>query len=158
MVLSYAALKAPIAIPFVALALQFTPLSQLAGFLVSNASIENINSVSTVGSEAQASGDGLVAGISAGPLGVIVLGIEIDNHKNLTWDCWKKVLRDESPAPSQGKMLRDILTDNRIKLVKLNKKDELVLCNIWNELFDIEFYFISSVNQIVAHACKIDNY
>jgi hypothetical protein len=37
--------------------------------------------------------------------------------EKMTFDCWKQILHDESPEPSQGKYLKDILSDSRLKKV-----------------------------------------
>ncbi|KAK0047193.1 protein FAM71B [Biomphalaria pfeifferi] len=104
---------------------------------------------------------GLVtAGVAAGPVGWLVLGTEKHIiHKMYTFDCWKPVVHEMSTEPSKGKLLRDVVGDPRVKqtIVKSNEDGqlpEIILQNIWDELFRIDFVMLSS-QQLAAHAVRM---
>ncbi|XP_013075117.2 uncharacterized protein LOC106061499 [Biomphalaria glabrata] len=110
---------------------------------------------------------GLVtAGVAAGPVGWLILGTEkhivhkSDNQvATYTFDCWKQVVHDMSTEPSKGKLLRDVAGDPRVKqtIVKSNgdgQLPEIILQNIWDELFSIDFVMLSS-QQLAAHAVRM---
>ncbi len=102
---------------------------------------------------AGASGLATAGGIAAGPIGWIILGTD----EFYTFDCWKQVVHDESTAPSQGRFLREVIMDKRIKNVKIetsNDLPQLILENIWDERFRIDYVMLPS-NQLTAHASKI---
>jgi hypothetical protein len=77
-----------------------------------------------------------------------------------TFDCWKPILHDDSSEPSNGKTLQEIAMDPRIKQVTTTFYDNnldlpyLVLENIWNEPFRIEYVY-SPCGQLATHAVKI---
>ena len=52
----------------------------------------------------------VLLGVLAGPVGWLILGGESD-----TFDCWKPVLHDRTIEPSAGKLIKDVVTDPRIK-------------------------------------------
>jgi hypothetical protein len=98
--------------------------------------------------------------IASGPFGLILVGIESDQNENITWDCWKQIVHDESDTPSNGKQLKSLIEDQRVKQVKLiNDLDHdftiLILKNIWNEEFRIDF-FIFPNKKVAAHANKLN--
>ena len=87
--------------------------------------------------------------IAYGPLGMVVLGASPTQY---TFDCWKPIIRDYSQSPSNGKLLRHVLMDPRIKQVSVNQQSpEIVLENIWIEKFRIDFILLPSGQQ-AAHA------
>jgi hypothetical protein len=103
----------------------------------------------------------VAAGIFTGPIGWTILGAtETESPGIYTFDCWKSVLHDDSCEPSNGRILRDVVLDSRIKRVtaaidnKDNDLPELILQNIWDEQFRIE-YVILPPNQLAAHAVRI---
>jgi hypothetical protein len=106
------------------------------------------------------------AAILSGPVGWIVLGAaaEIQSPGVYTFDCWKVVLHDDSSEPSNGRLLKDLIKDPRIKQVTTTtittKNDDndlphLILENIWDEQFSIEYVYLESTNQLAAHAVKV---
>ncbi|CAF1123154.1 unnamed protein product [Adineta steineri] len=104
----------------------------------------------------------IIAGVVSGPVGWTILGSPEDTLTGLhtTFDCWKPILHDDSVEPSNGKLLRDIVVDSRIQKVTIqNNSDgsisQFVLENIWNESFNIEFFYLMPMKQLVAHADKI---
>jgi len=106
---------------------------------------------------------GLVSGIALGPVGWLLLGAaEEPTTSAYTFDCWKQVVRDTSPEPSSGRLLREIVMDPRVKqVIKGAAADnapypEIILENIWDEKFRIE-YVLLPTNQLAAHAVLLSN-
>ena len=89
--------------------------------------------------------------MALGPVGWCVLGAEApEGHDQLfTYDCWKPVLHDTSPEPSNGKLLKDVLSDPRIE--NIFELPELVVENVWHEKFQIQFLTFPN-NIQAAHA------
>ena len=59
-------------------------------------------------------------------------------------------------------LIRDVLNDKRVKDIVVNYENndangypEVIIKNIWHENFYINFFFLPSLNQIVAHAIKL---
>jgi hypothetical protein len=57
-------------------------------------------------------------------------------------------------------LLKHIVIDNRLKTIKLESGNrdnflKLILENIWDECFEINFFYLMAEKQIVAHARKI---
>lgn len=98
-------------------------------------------------------------GFLAGPIGMCILGADVVNY---TFDCWKKVVRDTSPEPSDGKVLYEFVKDERIKHLHVNSDTnssypEVTIVNVWDEHFLIEFYYLPLLDKIAAHAKPIDS-
>jgi hypothetical protein len=95
--------------------------------------------------------------IQSGPVGWMVLGAaQEETAAACTFDCWKPVLHDDSLESSNGRLLRDVVIDSRIKQVTTalsatSSLPEIFLENIWNERFRIE-YIMLPTNQMAAHA------
>jgi hypothetical protein len=71
------------------------------------------------------------------------------------------MVHESSAAPSNGKMLEELLNDPRIKSVNIVNDTQkafdiprFVIENIWNEKFLID-YFPLSTGQLAAHASKL---
>lgn len=100
---------------------------------------------------------------SAGPAGwAILIGAETSSDaKDVTFDCWKPVLRDESTEPSKGKMLKELVKDPRIKRVCITEYEGLLpqvtLENIWGELFRIDYVTVPSISNVdlFGHSVRI---
>ena len=95
-----------------------------------------------------------------GPLGLILVGLESHENDNITWDCWKQIVHDESEIPSSGKSLKSLIEDERVKQVKLmddldHEFINLILKNIWNEEFRIDFFILPN-KKVAAHANKLN--
>jgi hypothetical protein len=107
-------------------------------------------------------GTGLVtAGISSGPVGWIVLGTSAKSNGNgTTFDCWKPVLHDVSEQPSNGMLLKDLCAHPNIARVSCEVRSgsdlpDIVIENIWNEKFGIEYLMVHETEQIFGHAKKL---
>lgn len=102
-----------------------------------------------------------VPAIASSPVGWLVLGVADGGESaKCTFDCWKPLLHEESPVPSTGRLLRDIVVDARIKEVTITANansplPEITLRNIWNELFRIEYVMLPS-QQLAAHAVRLE--
>ena len=102
-----------------------------------------------------------VPAITSGPIGWLLLGVAHDSSaEKCTFDCWKPILHEQSPIPSTGKFLRDVVTDARIKeVISTTNADspfpEITLRNIWNELYRIEYVILPS-KQLAAHAVRLE--
>merc|ERR1711862_968403 len=85
--------------------------------------------------------------------GFAVVGAEAAPKSSVTWDCWKPIFRETSLAPSQGRRLVDILSDERVELVRKNDTNVLVK-NMWDEFFEITPVMLPW-GQVAAHAVKV---
>uniref|UniRef100_A0A914X1Q1 Uncharacterized protein n=1 Tax=Plectus sambesii TaxID=2011161 RepID=A0A914X1Q1_9BILA len=100
-----------------------------------------------------------VLGVATGPLGWVALGADVLEPDGVyTFDCWKMVLHDESTEPSKGRLLREVASDPRIRHLTTvpgaeSEFPRLVLQNIWDEKFLIQFLYLPS-GQLAAHAVK----
>jgi len=96
-----------------------------------------------------------------GPLAIALIGTSFDREKNdITWDCWKPILHDNSIEPSSGIFLKDLLEDDRVKKIeikdKINHLPSLVLTNKWDECFSIDYFYLPTLNKIAGHAKKLN--
>lgn len=120
------------------------------------------------GAAASTSASAAVAvSVSAGPIGWLILGAEKGKEEeggimaNITYDCWKRVLRDdESEGLSNGRLLKDVVSDPRIKRVEIDGHDQtlpkILLTNIWGDMFRIEYVKLPSGELLAAHAVAVD--
>lgn len=106
------------------------------------------------------SGAGVAAalGIGSGPVGWIVLGAETGSDgSQITYDCWKSVIHDTSEEPSKGMLLKDVMCHPHVANVSvtpgtIDKLPYIVLENIWEEKFEIQYLVIRENNRLVCHA------
>lgn len=103
----------------------------------------------------------ICAGIFTGPVGWIVLGTTDEQSSDVyTYNCWKPIFHDDSSESSNGKLLKEVVMDPRIKQVTVTVNEDnadlphLVLQNVWDEQFCIE-YVLLSTNQLAAHAIRM---
>jgi len=138
----------------------------VAGTTAGGAGAVAVAGATAGGATGAATAAGTTAGILSGPVGWCILGTE-KNPSNgetqsfgvYTYDCWKIVLHDDSPDPSSGMLLRDVICDPRVKQVTVTDNTDsdlprLVLDNIWNEKFLIEYLYLNNT-KLAAHAVKI---
>ena len=107
----------------------------------------------------------VVTAVASGPAGWVLLGAVEHKERVYTWDCWKPVLHDESVEPSKRMLLKDVVTDPRVKNVtsrtcstkyqQLSAQSPLVVKNIWDEQFRIDFMELPT-KQLAAHAVRIN--
>ena len=95
-----------------------------------------------------------------GPAGTVFLGHEPQSNSNqYNFDCWKQILHDPSKEPSQGRLLKEVAMDPRVKQIFImespdKKLPQFVLVNIWDEKFRIDYVFLPN-GQLAAHAVRI---
>lgn len=106
------------------------------------------------GGAAFASSGLTAAALAIGPLGLALLGTSINQNK-INFDCWKEILHENS-KDTNGRLLKEIVKDDRVKIVKYNHDmKNLIIRNKWDEDFEIEFFRSPSNSIILAHATKI---
>jgi hypothetical protein len=105
---------------------------------------------------------GLISGgITSGPIGLLLVGTSVETEgERATYDCWKSVLHDNSEAPSCGMLLKDLFAHPHVSSVNYKAGSgtdlpDIVIENIWNEKFKIEYLVIPEAQQIFAHAKKL---
>ncbi|CAF0710044.1 unnamed protein product [Brachionus calyciflorus] len=106
--------------------------------------------IAGAGAAASASLSGVALAI--GPVGLAVLGASKVNQST-NYDCWKPILRDNSSKRTNGMLLKHVLLDKRVKEISYNN-NKLLIKNVWNEEFEIEFFKSPSL-KLLAHAKKI---
>jgi len=100
--------------------------------------------------------------VAAGPVAWALVG-GAATPTQMTMDCWKSVLRDESFEKSDGKRLQDLIEDGRVKAAHLVDDAPLVdgvptfrLVNVWDEAFEIKFAFTHPLTgEAVLHAARV---
>ena len=83
--------------------------------------------------------------VASGPVAWLLVGAELNATTpiQMTLDCWKPVLHNESVEPSRGKRLVDLMADGRIKIARvadaplLHGIPTIQLINVWDEEFEI---------------------
>jgi hypothetical protein len=98
-----------------------------------------------------------------GPIGWLIVGTMHEPQASVvcTYDCWKPVLHDDSAEPSNGRLLRDLAADPRIKQVITasigdnGSLPEIIMENIWDERFCIKYVMLPS-NEMSAHAVLLE--
>ncbi|CAF1329027.1 unnamed protein product, partial [Rotaria sordida] len=131
-----------------------------AGVAATSAATGAATAAAVSSASAGAASLGTVAGILSGPVGWLALGTSKEEQlpSVYTFDCWKLVLHDDSREPSNGRLLRDVALDTRMKQVTITNSHtdlpNLVLQNIWDEEFRIEYIYLLD-DQLTAHAVKI---
>lgn len=90
-----------------------------------------------------------------------LLGASDDSGGNgITYDCWKPVVHDKSREPSKGKFLNEIISHPNISRTTVTTGDHpdlpnIVIENIWGEVFEIEYLLLHTTMNIVCHATQI---
>lgn len=106
-------------------------------------------------------------GIALGPIGWGILGAEAASEKKeemptsaITYDCWKAVVGNTSTTPSQGRLIKDILSDPAVKSFQTKKIEgaadsfpRIMVENIWGQKFVIEVFMLEG--RLVGHAVLI---
>ena len=70
------------------------------------------------------------------------------------------MVHDTSVEPSSGMLIKDIVCHPNIANVTIESGDDcslphIVLENVWNENFELDFYMIRDSGRLVAHAKQI---
>ncbi|KAK6997881.1 prediced GPI-anchored protein 23 [Biomphalaria glabrata] len=99
--------------------------------------------------------------IHSSAIGWLVLGADVNSSPTATctFDCWKPVVHEYSVEPSEGKLLRDVVMDPRIKQVTMvptlnSSCPQIFITNVWNEKFRVDY--VTLPNKLTAaHAVLI---
>lgn len=96
-----------------------------------------------------------LASLPAGPAGPLFLAAGLvgaeGSEENITWDCWKPVVRDNSTQLSGGMELSKLLRDDRIKKYEVHD-DSVYVLNAWDELFQLWPVLLPRQNLFAWHA------
>ena len=96
--------------------------------------------------------------IASSPIGMLTMGTSCDGNE-VKFDCWKPVIRDTSEEPSSGMVLRDVLTHSNVAKVTVTDGSSLpkmVIENVWNEKFEIEYVMLKDSDELYCHANRIN--
>lgn len=99
-----------------------------------------------------------ITGLMSAPVGLLCVGVQEDPaRQSATYDCWKPVIHDISEDASNGMLLRDLCSHPKIANVTISQGNNsdlpcIVLENVWNERFEIEYLVLNESNKLVCHA------
>lgn len=129
-----------------------TAASALSGALVGGMSAAGLGTV-LAGSFGALSG-----GVMADSLGLLCVGTSA-GAEQVTYDCWKPVIRDRSEGLSDGMLLKDLCSHPNVAEVTLTPREgiclpHVVLKNIWNEKYELEY--VLNTDRLSCHASLID--
>jgi hypothetical protein len=142
-----------------------TPLVATTAGTAAGAAVTAGGAAVTSGAASTAYAAGTSAVLFGNPLGLIVLGAEtnhtssaIMSSDNLSWDCWKPILQEESTVASLGMPLNDILLhpDVTVEVVEIDSPAEFLIqvSNKWGTRFRIEPVHLPS-GALAAHATRV---
>lgn len=100
----------------------------------------------------------LVATVSTGGLALLAVGASVNQEDDeISYDCWKPVVHDTSPERSNGMLLKDMVCHPNVANVTMTTGicdglPNIIIENIWNETFEIEYVFIHNSGKIACHA------
>ncbi|XP_071149021.1 uncharacterized protein [Mytilus edulis] len=112
------------------------------------------------GGAVSSSGVGL-ATILAGSAGTLLVGASDDSYRNVvTLDCWKQVTHNTSIEPSKGILMKDLLSHPNVAEVTAtmghhSDLPDIVIKNIWDELFTVDYLWLHTTDNIVCHVKQI---
>jgi len=74
-----------------------------------------------------------------GPLGWMAVGSGLHADDRVSWDCWRQILHEEDTTTGreEGRLLRDIAMDVRVRKVIPENNSDFVVENIWDEKFNL---------------------
>ena len=88
----------------------------------------------------------------------MALGTSLNSYgSGVTYDCWKPVLHDTSEEPSNGMLMKDVVCHPHVAKVTMNEGlvpefPRIVLENIWNESFEIDYVLLVETGEVACHA------
>ncbi|VDI78615.1 Hypothetical predicted protein [Mytilus galloprovincialis] len=97
-----------------------------------------------------------------GGAGLILIGASNNpDEYGITYDCWKPVIHEEYKEPSRGILLKELCVHPNVLQVAATTGHHpglpnIVIENIWNELFEIEYLWLHATESIVGHAKQLD--
>ncbi|XP_060582050.1 uncharacterized protein LOC132738555 [Ruditapes philippinarum] len=89
---------------------------------------------------------------------LLTVGASVNQEDDeISYDCWKPVVHDTSPERSNGILLKDMVCHPNVANVTMttgicDSLPSILIENIWNETFEIEYVFIHNTGKIVCHA------
>ncbi|XP_060586131.1 uncharacterized protein LOC132741883 [Ruditapes philippinarum] len=102
--------------------------------------------------------DSLLANMSADGLALLAVGASVNQEDDeISYDCWKPVVHDTSPERSNGMLLKDMVCHPNVANVTMttgicDSLPSILIENIWNETFEIEYVFVHNTGKIACHA------
>jgi hypothetical protein len=99
-----------------------------------------------------------IGGCTTGALAAAFWGsaILVGASYEASWDCWKPIVHDESPIPSKGMPLDDLLQHSNVQFHRMYDSSVLVQ-NKWNEQFLLQPVALPD-GQVALHAEKVAEY
>ncbi|XP_060559717.1 PE-PGRS family protein PE_PGRS61-like [Ruditapes philippinarum] len=100
----------------------------------------------------------LVATVGTGGLALLAVGASVNQEDDeISYDCWKPVVHDTSSERSNGMLLKDMVCHPNVANVTMttgicDSLPSILIENIWNETFEIEYVFIHNSGKIACHA------
>ncbi|XP_053380743.1 uncharacterized protein LOC128548960 [Mercenaria mercenaria] len=100
----------------------------------------------------------LVATVGTGGWGLLAVGTSVNSEDGeTTYDCWKPVVHDKSTEPSSGMLLKDMICHPNVTNVTMTtgictELPSIVIENIWNETFEIQYLVLHNTGKIACHA------
>jgi hypothetical protein len=112
--------------------------------------------VGSLGTTALATITGATTTVAVGLIILGIVGADRDEPKGLfTWDCWKHVVHDESPEPSQGMPLAELLSHPACTHIAFDEQSGRVLIeNVYSERFELSSVHVPG-HGLCWHANKL---
>ena len=88
----------------------------------------------------------------------MALGTSLNSDgSGIAYDCWKPVLHDTSEEPSNGMLMKDVVSHPHVSKVTMNEGlvpelPRIVPENIWNESFEIDYVLFVMTGVVACHA------
>ncbi|XP_060582009.1 Golgi-associated RAB2B interactor protein 3-like [Ruditapes philippinarum] len=89
---------------------------------------------------------------------LLAVGASVNQEDDeISYDCWKPVVHDTSPERSNGMLLKDMVCHPNVANVTMttgicDSLPSILIENIWNEKFEIEYVVIHDSGKIACHA------
>ena len=98
--------------------------------------------------------------LAANPWSLLTVGTTIKGDENdITFDCWKPVVRDNSDEASHGMSLSDMMTHPNVHDVVVTPGallPNIVIENIWNEKFQLDYVVLRDSEKLYCHATSLN--
>ncbi|XP_052060444.1 uncharacterized protein LOC127700811 [Mytilus californianus] len=124
-----------------------TAANAFTGALIGGLSAGSVGSV-MAGSIAVASGT-----LSSSPVGLLTVGTNSRGNQ-ITHDCWKQVVHETSEEPSNGILLKELISHPNVADVTVKPCGSLpyvVIENTWNEKFELEYVALLDSDKLFLH-------
>ena len=96
--------------------------------------------------------------VGTGGWGLLAIGTSVKPEGDqTTYDCWKPVVHDKSEDPSDGILMKDLVSHPHVAKVTITEGictdlPHIILENVWKEMFEIEYLLLHDTGKIVCHA------